>query len=307
MSKIVVDQIQKSGSAAFTLPVADGAAGDMMTTDGLGQLTFATPPVNTIIPNDSVLINGSVMTASARGNVYSTGEWTSSGPNSTYQNATAAGTNNTYTAMSFNMFMGDGYPNGTSQIMYAHDFRGLENRTIMYSNGNRLGHNYRELFYYENNTSYGGVSWHVMPVRNTTNASITRTLNFYYSSYDTYNGAACGVYTPNAATYAATTGGTWTQGFTNTGTTITSSSISVVVPANTTVLVMLVTSHNYQTTYYFKESSMFYNLSTFFDGDLVCDLRMLNSLATVRTPSATSSVSAPHEVYTGAAALYGDR
>lgn len=306
MSKIVVDQIQKSGSVALTLPTADGTAGQSMVTDGAGQLSFSTPTIPPVLA-DSANIYGSVFTASARGNIYSTGQWTSSGPNSTYQNATAAGSNATYTHQSFNMFLGDGYPGGTSENMYSGDFRGLDYRTILYSGNNRLGHNYRELFYYQNNTSYGGVSWHVMPVRNTTGSSITRTLNFMYSAYDTYNGAALGYYTPNAATYAATTGGTWTQPFTYTSNTISSSSSSIVIPANTTVLVMLVTSHNYQTTYYFKESSMFYGLSAFFGTGLVCDLRMLNALALLRTPSATNTTSYPEQIYTGCATVYGDR
>lgn len=308
MSKIVVDQIQKSGGVAFSLPTTDGAAGQLMKTDGAGNLSFVAPPTDTIIPADNALTYASVMTASARGNIYSSGEWTSSGPNSTYQNATAAGSNMTYTHQSVNMFLGDGYPNGTgAQYKYAADFRGLENRTMLYSNGDRLGHSYRELFYYQNDTSYMGVSWHVMAVRNTTGSSITRTLNFQYSAYDTYNGAALGIFTPNAATYAATTSGTWTQPFSATSNTIANSSASITIPANTTVLVMLVTSHNYQTTYYFKESTMFYGLSSFFGTGLVCDLRMTHALATLRTPSATNTTSNPEQIYTGCAAVYGDR
>lgn len=309
MSKIIVDQIQKSGGAALTLPSADGTAGQFIKTDGAGVLAFQTPTVTFPgqPPADTSNIFGSVFTASARGNIYSTGEWTSSGPNSTYENATAAGTNATYTHMSWNMFLADGYPDGTTQIMYANDFRGLENRQRFYANNNRLGVNQRELFYYENNTSYGGVSWHVLPVRNTTASSITKSLSYMYSSYNTANGAALGYYTPDAATYAATTGGSWTQPFTATGSTITSGSSSIVIPANTTVLVMLVTSHNYQTTYYFKESNMFYGLGTFFSSGLVCDLRMLEALSTLRTPSSTYTTSYPHQIYTGCAAVYGDR
>jgi hypothetical protein len=41
MSKIIVDQIQKSGGAALTLPTSDGASGDIMVTDGSGALSFA--------------------------------------------------------------------------------------------------------------------------------------------------------------------------------------------------------------------------------------------------------------------------
>jgi hypothetical protein len=307
MSKIVVDQIQKSGGAAFSLPTADGTAGQLIKTDGAGNLSFVTPTVDTVIQADNTLTYASVFTASARGNIYSTGEWTSSGPNSTYQNATAAGSNMTYTHQSVNMFLGDGYPGGTTQAKYAADFRGLENRTVIYSNNDRLGFNNREMFYYENNTSYNGTSWHVMAVRNTTGSAITRTLNFYYSSYDTYNGAALGVFTPNAATYSGTTGGTWTQPFTATGDTITTSSASITVPANTTVLVMLITAHKYMTTYYYKDTNSFYGLSSFFGSGLVCDLRMTNALATLRTPSASYTTSYPEQIYTGCATVFGDR
>ena len=40
-SKIIVDQVQKSGGTAFTLPSADGADGTFMKTDGSGTLSFA--------------------------------------------------------------------------------------------------------------------------------------------------------------------------------------------------------------------------------------------------------------------------
>ena len=40
-SKIIVDQVQKSGGTAFTLPSADGADGTFMKTDGSGALSFA--------------------------------------------------------------------------------------------------------------------------------------------------------------------------------------------------------------------------------------------------------------------------
>ena len=47
MSKLKVDQISKATGATpaiFTLPAADGTAGQHMETDGSGQLSFATPP-----------------------------------------------------------------------------------------------------------------------------------------------------------------------------------------------------------------------------------------------------------------------
>ena len=41
MSKIVVDQIQKSGGVALTLPTSDGTSGQNLVTDGSGALSFA--------------------------------------------------------------------------------------------------------------------------------------------------------------------------------------------------------------------------------------------------------------------------
>lgn len=45
MSKIVVDEIQKSGGVALTLPTADGSSGHTLQTDGAGSLSFAAPQV----------------------------------------------------------------------------------------------------------------------------------------------------------------------------------------------------------------------------------------------------------------------
>lgn len=44
MSKIVVDEIQKSGGVALTLPTADGSSGETLQTDGSGNLSFAAGP-----------------------------------------------------------------------------------------------------------------------------------------------------------------------------------------------------------------------------------------------------------------------
>lgn len=339
MSKLVVDQIQKSGGGILTLPstsagadnsllVSDlggnlgfstlgnllpsGIQGSVLSNDGSGNLSFEASP---LVPQDSPLIIGTVASSSARGNPYSTGGWTTSGPNSTFQNATAAGTTAQYTHQAWNMFLGDGYPNASGNtLFYSHDYAGEYNRDIHYASNNRVGDVERTWFYYYNQTGYGGVTFRVLPIRNTTNSAISTTVYFGYSSYDTYNGAACGTYTPSndgsvelGSEYSKVTGGTWTQGFTNTTNAQTSSSMSVSVPANTTVLVMLITSHNYQTTYYFDETSNFFNLSTTFKTGLVCDLRMLNALATARSPSATNALSYPNEIYTACASMYGDR
>lgn len=313
MGKLIVDQIQKPGGSVFTLPST--AIAGSLTSDASGNLSIVAPLTTPImVASDSWKIVGSVISGSGRQNLYSTGEWSSSGPNSTYQNATGAGSNATYTHQSWNMALGDGYPNGTTQNTFTNDYLGLNARKTEYAHQNRIGFTYRSNYYFDNATSYGGVSWRLMPVRNTTNAAITRTINFNYSTQDTYNGMGLGYFTPSTTTgtnYANVAGGTWTQVATDTANSaMTSSSASITIPANTTVILMLVTAHQYATTGWFIDSSMFYNLNTFFpmSGDLVCDNRMLNTLATYRdTFTSSNSSSTPQDAYTACATLYGDR
>ena len=308
MSKIVVDQVQKSGGPALTLPAADGTAGQYMQTNGSGTLSFATPTGQPPVPNDSTLIVGFVRSNSAQQNTYSSPSWSSDGPNGLLNQATI-GTDATSRGMAWNMLLGDGYPNGTTDRMFTNNREGNYQREVVYANNQRLGH-IRAINYYNNNTTdnYTGLTWSVLPVRNTTGASITRSLNFYYSAdYSSYGGAAIALFTPNAATYSATSGGTWTGLFTSTTDTTTTVTVSVVVPANTTVLVFAGTTHLYQTTYQFFDYHMYYGLNTFFDGNLICDLRMLNALQLARSPSNTNSTIAPQQIYTAAATIYGNR
>jgi hypothetical protein len=209
------------------------------------------------------------------------------------------------------MFMGDGNPDGTHQPMYVND--GAPNamsRVKEYAHGDRLG-NMRKDYDYRDNASgdYAGVSWRCTPVRNTTGSSITRNLSAYLSSTDNnYGGSAIAVYTPNASTYAATTDGTWTTPFTGgSNNAATNRTGSIVIPANTTVLVFTNSTHDYQTSYRFKDTNMLYGLDVFFDGDLLCDLRMLETVATARLTGSTNQVAVPHELYTICAAQQGDR
>ncbi len=307
MSKIVVDQIQKSGSVALTLPTADGTAGQYMQTNGSGTLSFTTPSP-AAVPNDSTLIVGFVRSSSAQGNTYSTPSWTSDGPNGVLNQSTI-GTDATSRGMAWNMFLGDGYPNGTTERMFTNNREANYQRETLYANNGRLGHG-RSINYYDNNTTnnYTGLTWSCIPIRNTTGASITRSLSFYYSSdYSSYGGAAIALFTPNAATYSGTTGGTWSGLFTTTSDTVGSTTVSVIVPANTTVLLLAGTTHQYQTTYQFFDYHMYYGLGTFFNGTLVCDLRMLGSLEIARSPANTNTTIAPQEIYTAAATIYGNR
>lgn len=60
MSKIIVDQIQKSGGAALTLPSADGTAGQLLVTDGAGVLSFAseTQTIQTCVYSKAFALTG---------------------------------------------------------------------------------------------------------------------------------------------------------------------------------------------------------------------------------------------------------
>jgi len=260
------------------------------------------------VPNDSESIIGTVVSNSARQNVYSTGSWTSSGPWTTYYHSWQDANSK---IQGFNMFMGDGHPNGTNQGMFVNDGENAMSRVKEYAHGNRVGNHYKDMFYYSNSSgNYSGVTWRCIPVRNTTGASITRTLNTYLSSVDTsYGGCGIFVYTPNTGVYSTTTEGTWTIAYGGGGSTPSAvGSGSVTIPANTTVLVFVNSTHYYQTTYRFKDTNMLYNLNTFIGDGLVCDLRMLETVATARIGDYSSNTSSnPWKLYPACATTFGDR
>ena len=213
------------------------------------------------------------------------------------------------------MLLGDGYPEGTTQQKYSNDKDTNEARLIEYATQNRVGYSIRQRFEYDNHTSnYSGCTWRVLPVRNTTSASITRSISTRRSGGGgSYGGHNTAVYTPDAATYAgATSSGVWTRPGTGSSTsegTGYTESVGIIVPANTTVLVVNTSGWSYETTYWFKDSNLFYNLDAFFPDskDLVCDLRMVDALATIRVQGETNSSSSPHKVYNQCALKHGDR
>lgn len=309
MGKLIVDQIQKPGGSTFTLPTT--AATGAILSDSSGNLTigsFRPTPVegNTI---------GMIVSSSAQANTYgSTGNWTSDGPGGQTYQARYVGntTSDSYsTPMAFNMLMGDGMPTGTSDRLFVYNRNGDIYRQCYFANNKRLGHMRQNQYYSDNTTDdYTGITMSVLPLRNTTSASITKTVTFYHSSdYSSYGGAALALYTPTSnVAYSSVTGGAWTQPYTYTSSTNNvAGSGSVVIPANTTVLLLLATSHNYQTTYRFVDSHYYYNLDTVIDGNVICDLRMLETLRTNRnTGNATNNVS-PAAYYTQCATQYGDR
>jgi hypothetical protein len=268
----------------------------------------AAAALDKLVPDDSENIIGSVVTNSARQQVYSTGEWSGNGAWTTYYHSWQDAANRT---QGWNMFLGDGYPNGTSQPMYSNDSDGSRLRIKEYTHGDRMGYTNRDLYYHDNVTNqYAGVTWRCMPVRNTTDASITKTLYTRLSTYNSNHGGGCiKAYTPNAGKYSAVSSGDWInswQGGSNTENTERSG--TVIVPANSTVLVMINSCHWYQTTYRFKDTNMPINLDDFFSGGLVCDLRMLEALATIRAgQNAGNATANPWEIYPLCATYYGDR
>jgi hypothetical protein len=319
MSKIVVDEIQRlSGTASFTLPTTAGTAGQFMTTNGSGTLQFTTMPM----PNYSAAVDGlvapegrgmvgAIYSHTDRQNIYSTGEWTSSGPWTTYVNKDAHADNSLIQFM--NMALSDGYSNaGSTENMMGNDAEKNYSRQLMFSNGNRLGYA-RDYFHYDNNTGYAGHSFAIMPIRNTSGSAITVTINAAASDYweQGYEGTCLFVLEPNTATYSTVTSVASTllgQTTTNTRQTLLSGTYSV--PANETILVCLASTDQYQTTYRFKDTNYFYNLNTTFSNpSIICDMRMLSSLYQSRfnLTYAGGFAGILPAIWTRTAINYGDR
>lgn len=332
MSKLVVDQIQKSGGPSLTLPTTsagiansivvgdtsgnlsfttlgnllpNGVANSVLKTDGSGNLSFGAPSLN---PAASSLVIGAVRSSSAQANTYGY-TWSSSGPWTTYQNY-QVGSDAVSTTQAWNMFLGDGLPQGTTEFMYANNRDNQYQRELIFANNRRLGH-VRDMQYYDNNTTdnYTGVTWMAVPVRNTTSASVSKTFSWGNSSdFSSYGGSAAALYTPNSTVYSTTTGGSWSQLLSIQNSTNTNgSTFTVTVPANTTVILFLVNTHNYNTTYRFVDYSMLYNLQNSFVDGLVCDLDMLYALHIARSTTNSTSVAAPHQIYNACATLFGDK
>jgi hypothetical protein len=183
---VTTDGSGQLGFAPIKLPSSDGTTGQYVITNGSGQLSFDTLPTGSNLPNDSENLIGMIRSSTARDNIYSTGQWDSSGPATTFYSQL---TSNTDVLQAFNMALGDGYPNGTSQQMYAGD-HGLETqREMIFANGHRLGTNSKGYYYHDNSSSYPGVTFSILPIRNIGSVSKTVTLDNYVSSMSgTYSG-----------------------------------------------------------------------------------------------------------------------
>jgi hypothetical protein len=316
MSRITADQIQKPGGAVFTLPALSPIANQFVQTDGLGNLSFQQPTLTeafntSLVAPEGVGNIGSIVTHTDRNNIYSTGEWTSSGPWTTYTSQSSHQDNNAIQYL--NMQFGDGMgPSGTSENMFGADAENELPRRLQFANGNRMGFA-RDVFHYDNVQADAGLSFRMMPIRNTTSASISVAVaayaSVYYSSGN--DGAQLLYFTPNTSVYSTCTSVTGTSVATST---TQSRQVNltgnVTVPANTTVLVCLISSDWYTTTYRFKDTNYFYNLTTTFTNPgIICDMRMLSNIAKSRFSFAYSGAFAAlaSGIWTTCATVYGDR
>jgi hypothetical protein len=307
-------------AAAFNIPATDGTIGQYMKTDGsqnLGwaSMTYTGPQVLTAIPvQEGKGIIGSIVTRSDRENSYSSEEWVSNPGWTTYYNSNIAADNN---AIQFwNMVLGDEHANRTDTIVSTYmpggDSEHQFSRTLQFAAGNRLGYA-RDFFHYDNATGSPGHSWRVMPVRNTTGSPITITLAARVSDYysNSYEGTSLAVFEPNTATYSTVTSvtGTTVASTTTSGQTLNLTG-SYTIPAGKTVLVCLASTDCYMTTYRFRDTNFFYNLSSAFPTGVICDMRMLYNLHNSRfvdlaySGSFTPQISA---IWKQCAVNYGDR
>ena len=286
------------------------------TADNSGILNL-TSTSGTVLINGSSLSNpfniegtnqiGCVMSSTPKGDPFF--GFSSSGPYTSFNNY-SVGDNGNISLQAFHMATGDGYPSGTTNYFYSGTDTAFTQRKLVWANGQRMGPIIREVGYPSNQTSYTGASFMLFPVRNTTGSPITRTFSYGSSMYwsSGYEGRSVALFTPNASTYSATTGGTWTSLLSTTGTNGVNSTttFSVTVPANTTVLLMSCASWFYYSTYQFYETNYFYNLNGYMDSSLICDQRLLFTLAFAKFTSSYSTQEA-YLAYNMAATLYGNR
>lgn len=306
---------------AFALPSTAGTDGQVLTSTGSAAAWEAVPVPPGGLPSESFThvtdkFIGTMVTTTGRQHGYSTGQWTSSGPNSTYQSQNAF---SSHPEETWNMLLGDGYPHTANDKPYVNNTRGDSYRELQYAYGNRVGHFYKDYYHQQNQTSYSGLTFRALPIRNTGSSDVTVVLYPRYSMYnDSYSGAALGVYTPtnsSGTAYSTVTGGAWSSLWSNTGNSANSAAgaQNCTVPAGKTVIVVLVSAHAYQTTYRFVDTNNFYSLdTTFSDSNIVCDARMLFALHTARAGrnsavNATNSLAYPYILWTECARLYGDR
>lgn len=319
MSRIYADQIQKPGGTALSLPVAGATPGQYIQTDGQGNLSYANPTVNQagqtwlVAPENGTMV-GTLVTHTDRQQIYSTGEWTSSGPWTTFYNYQIHADN--HAIQFWNMVTGDGFGaySSTTNYMMGADSENELPRRIQFANGNRVGHA-RDVMHWDNNTDYAGHTWRVLPIRNTNAGSVTVSISGTVSNYwsSGYEGGQIAYFVPNAGPYSEVNSvtGISVANVTSSNARLKDLSGSVTIPGNTTVLVCLTSTDCYQTTYRFKDTNYFTKLNEVFTGanGVICDMRMLSNLVRgkINLPYTGSLATTLPALWTSCANAYGDR
>lgn len=157
---------------AVTYPAADGTANQVLQTNGSGVTSFGTIS-SAPVPDDNDLMIGALFSHSNRENVYSTCEWSTTGPNGTYHHELDDASSR---IAAWNMALGDGKPQqsanaNSSHMLYSGNW--IHSRYKQFAHNRRLGYNYRYLRWGdENGTSYPGATWAIIPIRNSGSSSV---------------------------------------------------------------------------------------------------------------------------------------
>jgi hypothetical protein len=271
------------------------------------------------VPDDNDLMIGAIFTCSCRDSFYSTGEWSSSGPNSTYYHSLSDASSH---VQAWNMLLGDGkpqatgYTNSSADITYAgsNDETGGP-RTKLFAHNRRLGWISKQFEYDQGNSgAYSGCTWSCLPVRNKGSADVDISVKRGYTSYNNYGGSGLISYRAtysSGTNYANATGGAWTTHHSDSGSSAIAGSNNtqtVTVPAGETILLMMTSHHYHHTTDMYNDIHVYGELHTMFTHtDIQCDLRMLEALHSCRQPAAVYNAATPYEMYTSCATCYGDR
>jgi hypothetical protein len=304
------------GATAY--PAADGTANQVLQTNGSGVGSWGTIS-SSPVPDDNDLIVGCIFTSSQRENIYSTGEWSSSGPNSTYYNSLSDANS---ILQAWNMLLGDGkpqatgYTNSTNDITYSNNSDDTVGaRVKLFAHNRRLGYVTKQWEHDDNLTgNYAGCTWSALPVRNKGSSDVNIVVKRGFTSRSNYSGSGLVSYRAtysSGTNYANATGGAWTTHNSHTSDTSyagSNSTSTVTVPAGETIILMMTSHHRYHTTDMFHDIHVYGELHTMFThADIQCDLRMLEALHTCRQPAANYNTNTPYELYTSCATCYGDR
>ena len=300
---------------AVALPAADGTANQVLQTNGSGVGSWGTVS-SSPVPDDNDLMIGAIFTTSMRENFYSTGTWSTSGPNSTYYNSLSDASAIT---QCWNMAFADGRPdsstvtNNTSSMTYTNNDDG-EARTKLFAHNRRLGWVAKQWERDYNQTNYSGITISILPIRNKGSAAVDVSLKRGFTSQSNYSGSGLVSYRPtysSGTNYANATGGAWTTHHSYTsssGYAGGNNSQTITIPAGETILLMMTSQHLYHTTDMYHDIHVYGELQTMFThADIQCDMRMLEALHSCRQPASVYNAATPYEMYTSCATCYGDR